>query len=81
MTAAVISSVFSIAAPLFPRWYFFAADLLLVALALVLIYKGPGPLNWKGKLFCTIAVALGGCLGLIAVCMKKRDGGKDEGRE
>jgi hypothetical protein len=58
--------------PAIPRWYLFAADILLVALALVLIYKGPGSLNWKGRLFCTVAVALGGCLGLIAVSMKKR---------
>jgi hypothetical protein len=51
-----------------PRWYLFGGDLLLVALALIIAYKSPGPLTWKQTLFCTLVVVLGACLAIIAIC-------------
>ncbi len=50
-----------------PRWYLFGGDLLLVALALLTAYKSPRPLGWKEIVFCSLAVALGACLAIIAV--------------
>ncbi len=57
-----------------PKWYLFGADLLLVAAALVVMYKGPAPLTGNEKLFGVAAVAIGAVLALIAICMKD---GKD----
>ena len=53
-----------------PRWYLFGADLLLVAAALVVMYKSPAPLTGNEKLFGVAAVAIGAVLALIAICMK-----------
>jgi len=50
-----------------PRWYLFGGDILLTALALVIVCKSPHPLSWRKELFCTAAVVLGGCLALVAV--------------
>jgi len=55
-----------------PRWYLFGADLLLVAAALVVMYKSPAPLTGNEKFFGAAAVVLGASLGLIAICMKDR---------
>ena len=53
-----------------PKWYLFGADLLLVAAALIVMYKGPAPLTGNEKLFGVAAVAIGAILALIAICMK-----------
>jgi hypothetical protein len=50
-----------------PRWYLFGGDILLTALALIVLCKSPHPLTWRKELFCVAAVALGGCLALGAV--------------
>lgn len=50
-----------------PRWYLFGGDILLTALALVIVCKSPHPLTWRKELFCAAAVVLGGCLALVAV--------------
>ena len=50
-----------------PGWYLFGADILLTALALVIVFKSPHPLTWQKELFCAAAVVLGGCLALGAV--------------
>jgi len=50
-----------------PRWYLFAGDVLLAALALVIVCTSPHPLSWQRQLFCAAAVFLGGCLALAAV--------------
>jgi hypothetical protein len=50
-----------------PRWYLFGGDILLTALALVIVCKSPHPLTWRKELFCAAAVVLGGCLALGAV--------------
>jgi len=52
-----------------PGWYLFGGDILLSALALVIVCKSPHPLSWQKELFCAAAVALGGCLALGAVLL------------
>jgi hypothetical protein len=53
-----------------PRWYLFGADLVLIAAALMVMYKSPAPLSGNEKLFGVAAVVLGASLALIAVCMR-----------
>jgi peptidoglycan/LPS O-acetylase OafA/YrhL len=55
-----------------PRWYLFAADLLLVATALLVMYKGPAPLSGNEKFFGAVAVVLGAGLAVLAICMRDR---------
>jgi hypothetical protein len=55
---------------LIPRWYLLAADLALMAAALVVMYKGPAQLSGNERLFGVLAVALGACLALIALCAR-----------
>jgi hypothetical protein len=50
-----------------PCWYLFGGDILLAALALIIVCKSPHPLTWPKELFCAAAVVLGGCLALGAV--------------
>jgi hypothetical protein len=52
-----------------PRWYLFAGDLLLVALALLTVYKSPHPLSWPRALFCTTLVILAAVLAIVALLM------------
>jgi len=61
-----------------PRWYLFGADLLLVATALLVMYKSPAPLTGNEKFFGVAAVVLGASLGLIAICMRDHKTKKDE---
>jgi hypothetical protein len=53
--------------PGIPRWYLFAGDALLVALALVTIYKSAGPLSLGREIFCVATVLLAAALAVIAV--------------
>jgi len=55
--------------PLIPRWYLFAGDLLLVALAVVTIFKSPHPLSWPRELFCAGLVILAAVLAVLALLM------------
>jgi hypothetical protein len=57
-----------------PGWYLFGGDILLSALALVIVFKSPHPLSWQKELFCVAAVVLGGCLALGAVLEDKSKG-------
>jgi hypothetical protein len=59
--------------PVVPRWYLFAGDVLLAALALVVVCKSPHPLSWQRELFCAATVLLGGFLALGAVLLKADD--------
>ena len=52
-----------------PRWYLFAGDLLLVALALMTVCKSPYPLSWPRALFCTTLVVLAAVLAIMALLM------------
>jgi hypothetical protein len=58
----------------FPGWYLFGADILLAALAIVIVGKSPHPLTWQREVFCASAVALGACLALGAVLQDKAEG-------
>ena len=55
--------------PAIPRWYLFAGDLLLVALALLTLYKSPHPLSWPRELFCAALVILAAGLAVLALLM------------
>jgi hypothetical protein len=55
--------------PLIPRWYLFAGDALLTALALVTIYKSPHPLSLRREIFCVATVLLAALLAVVAVLM------------
>jgi hypothetical protein len=55
-----------------PRWYLFGADLVLMAAALLVMYKSPAPLTGNEKFFGGVAVVLGASLALIAICMRDR---------
>jgi hypothetical protein len=55
------------AQPLIPRWYLLGGDLLLSALAIIILYKSPHPLSWKKELFCAGILMVGGCLAVVAL--------------
>jgi hypothetical protein len=55
--------------PLVPRWYLLAGDVLLVALALLTLYKSPHPLSWPRGLFCAALVILAAALAVLALLM------------
>jgi len=54
-----------------PGWYLFGGDIVLAALALVIVGKSPHPLTWQRELFCAGAVILGGCLALGAILLQE----------
>jgi hypothetical protein len=62
--------------PVIPRWYLFAGDILLVALALVTIYKSPHPLSWTRELFCAALVMLAAVLAVIAILTPEGKAGR-----
>jgi hypothetical protein len=53
-----------------PKWYLFGADLLLMATALLVMFKSPAPLSGNEKFFGAVAVGLGAGLALIAISVK-----------
>ena len=53
--------------PVVPRWYLLAGDVLLVALALMTLYKSPHPLSWQRVLFCSALVVLAAVLAVFAL--------------
>jgi len=53
--------------PVVPRWYLLAGDVLLVALALMTLYKSPHPLSWQRELFCSALVVVAAVLAVIAL--------------
>src|SRR3954453_9669245 len=53
--------------PAIPPAYFFAADVLLIGLALLIGFKDPGAMSWKQMLFCIFVVILGCLCGLAGV--------------
>jgi hypothetical protein len=55
--------------PAIPRWYLFAGDVLLVALAVATIFKSPHPLSWPRELFCAALVIVAAVLAVLALLM------------
>jgi hypothetical protein len=62
--------------PVIPRWYLFAGDVLLVALALLTVYESPHPLSWPRALFCAALVMLAAVLAIIALLMPENKAGR-----
>ena len=52
---------------LLPTWFFFAADLLLLAFAVAVAFDAPKPLDPATLLFCGASVILGALLGVAGV--------------
>jgi hypothetical protein len=59
--------------PSFPRWYLFAGDALLAALALVTVYKGRHPLSLGREIFCVATVLLAALLAIVAILMPENE--------
>lgn len=56
-----------------PRWYLFAADILLIAVATVVVYASPHPLSWPRMVFCVAAGLLGAALAVGALIFPRSD--------
>ncbi len=50
-----------------PRWYLFAGDALLVALAVVTVYKDPHPISPAREIFGVATVLLAALLAVVAI--------------
>lgn len=59
------------AKPLIPPWYFFVADVLLIAFALVVFYRGSSPLRLTEAAICVGAIVLAAILGVLGVCVSR----------
>ena len=55
--------------PVIPRWYLFAGDALLIALALITAFVGPHPLSLAREVFCVATALLAALLAVFAVLM------------
>jgi hypothetical protein len=53
--------------PLIPRWYLFAGDVLLVALALITAWMSHHPLSWQREVFCGALMILAALLAVLAL--------------
>ena len=56
--------------PIIPRWYYFAADVVLVGLALAILLKTPA-IHWSQRFFCAGLILVGGLFGMTAVWNRK----------
>lgn len=54
-----------------PRWYLFAGDTLLIAMALVIVYKSPSPLSIRREIFCVGLVVVAAALAIAALLMSE----------
>lgn len=52
---------------LLPTWFFFAADLLLLAYAVAICFDAPKPMDLGAILFCAVSVGTGALLGIAGV--------------
>jgi hypothetical protein len=57
------------AKPAVPRWYLFAGDALLIALALITSFTGPHPLSLGREIFCVAVVSLAAVLAVLAIVL------------
>jgi len=55
-----------------PKWYFFAADLLLLALAVLIVFNSASPLGLPQLLFCILAIGLGAVLCTVPFLRERR---------
>jgi len=52
---------------LLPAWFYFAADILLLAYSVAIIFRSPRPLDPGAIGFCAAAITLGAMLGVAGV--------------
>lgn len=52
---------------LLPAWFFFCADILLLAYCVAICFDAPKPLDAGHVVFCAVSVALGAILGIAGV--------------
>jgi hypothetical protein len=52
---------------LLPPWFFFAADILLLAYSVTICFDAPNPLTPIHVLFCGISITLGAALAIVGV--------------
>lgn len=52
---------------LLPAWFFFAADILLLAYAVAICFDAPKPLDLGTVLFCGTSITLGAVLAVIGI--------------
>ncbi len=50
-----------------PRWYLFAGDVLLVAMAIATVCLSPRPLSWQREVFCAALVVVAAILAVVAI--------------
>lgn len=53
--------------PLIPVWFYFAADLLLLAYAVAITFDAPRPFDLGTILFCAISITLGALLAILGL--------------
>ena len=53
--------------PLLPAWFFFAADLLLLAFTVAITFDAPKPMDFGTIAFCAAAITVGATLGIAGV--------------
>jgi hypothetical protein len=53
--------------PLLPHWFFFGADLLLLAFTVAITFDAPKPLDVGTILFCALSITIGAALAIIGV--------------
>ena len=58
------------------RWLLFGADLLLLSLASLLVFKHPQPLNFFEWVICVLSLVIGAALALIGLLIPSRQKGK-----
>jgi hypothetical protein len=50
-----------------PGWFYFTADLLLLAYAVAITFDAPRPFDFGTLIFCAASIALGGTLGIVGI--------------
>ena len=63
---------------LLPPWFFFSADLLLLAFTVAIVFNAPKPLAWEDWVFCIITTGVAGVFGLIGLMISMQQRGQAE---
>ncbi|MBA4150461.1 MAG: hypothetical protein H0X66_20310 [Verrucomicrobia bacterium] len=56
----------------FPLWYLFAADIVLLLFAFLLVFKDPAIMDWKRICLASVATMLGGALAAAGVLLAQK---------
>lgn len=60
-------------AKILPTWFYFAADILLLAYAIAITFNAPRPFDLGTILFCAGSISLGALLAIFGVAQSARD--------